>query len=179
MSQPRGNLHPVAEDGLNRQAIRRRNQRAEILALDEFHDDVQLAVDIANFVNGADVRVAERGRSAGLMEQELLSLDAGGFADHLHRYVTLEHLVVSAIDHSHATLADLGEDSIVPQHLTDHRFAIGLWKASSRFLISLSIRRSRSETCCTTGLCSGVSSPSGPRPETRGAWMALSASGAR
>ena len=63
-------LHAVAEDRLRRQPGLHA-QRAQRLALDQLHDDVELAVGLADLVDGADVGVRQRGGRARLAEQIL------------------------------------------------------------------------------------------------------------
>ena len=69
-SQCAGNLNAIAQDRLGRQSASRAHG-AQRLALDQLHHDVEFAVGLANFVDGADVGMSERRRSAGFVEQVL------------------------------------------------------------------------------------------------------------
>ena len=65
-----GNLHTISQDRLRREPGICAHG-AQRLTLDQFHHDVELAVGLADFVNGADVGMRKRRRSARLVEQTL------------------------------------------------------------------------------------------------------------
>ena len=63
-----GNLHAIAQDRLRRQSGIRAHG-VQRLALDQLHHDVEFALGLANFVDGADVGMSESRRGARLVEQ--------------------------------------------------------------------------------------------------------------
>ena len=63
-----GDLAAVLEHGLEREAVLR-DQLAQRPAVDVLHHDEGVPVDFADFVNGADVRMIQRGGGARFFEQ--------------------------------------------------------------------------------------------------------------
>ena len=107
----------------------------EILALDHFKDQKTLVVDVLETVNGADVRVIERGQDAGL------TLEAGKpfrigcqrLRQELEGDVAPEAGVVGAKDLAHAALTDLLYNRVMCEFLVRHDPVIlhgvsGLWR---------------------------------------------------
>ena len=66
-----GNVNPVPQRRFERKAVAP-NQRAELAPLDILHDDVGPAVDVADFVNRADMRVIELRRALRFAPQREL-----------------------------------------------------------------------------------------------------------
>ena len=77
----------------------------EALAADELHRDEALAADIANLVNGDDMRVAEPGHRLGLAQDPLPALRGCGSAgaQHLDRDLAIKALIVRGVDDPHPT----------------------------------------------------------------------------
>ena len=95
------------------------------------HRDEVMALPFADFVDGADVRVVERTRCAGLAQQARLGVAAAQLvgADELERHLAVERLVLGQVDDAHAPLAELGQHAIVRDSLADHGVAAssGSW----------------------------------------------------
>jgi len=83
-------------------------------ALDVFHGEVVLAVDLAHVVDLHDVRMAQTGGGAGLLLEPLHVLGAGEVAgeDHLDGHGPLEALLPGLVDHAHAAAPDLAEQLV-------------------------------------------------------------------
>jgi len=73
------------------------------------HRDVRLAVDFADFINSADVRVIQGGDGARFLQHIFMAGGAAGGKDsqEFQRDVALEFFVTGAIHHAHATFAEL------------------------------------------------------------------------
>jgi len=114
-----GDLRAVAGDRVHRKAGGG-DEIAEGLAFDQFHDDVEIVVGLADLINGADVGMGERGgglRFAEKMAAADLVDGAGG--DEFEGYVAVEDFVASAVDDAHAAFAEFGEDFVVVESLAD------------------------------------------------------------
>jgi len=92
------------------------------LALDQFHDDVEFAVGLADIVDRADVGMRQGRGSARFVQQILAggSVECGLFLDDFDSHVAMKHFVVGAINDAHATFADLGGDAAMAENLADH-----------------------------------------------------------
>jgi hypothetical protein len=94
----------------------------ERLALQKLHDDEGLACVLINVVDDADVGMVKRGSRAGLALEAFHGLVIFGelFWEELERYKPAERRVFGLVDHTHAPAAELFQDAIVRNGLTDH-----------------------------------------------------------
>ena len=69
-----------------------REMLAKSLAVDQFSRNVVLAVHLANFINGQNVRMIERGRSLGFPDEpvEFVFILAEFFIEEFDRYFPIE-----------------------------------------------------------------------------------------
>src|SRR5262245_58725420 len=125
VSQRISNLYPIVKRLVYREALRW-NQRCQWLPLDQFHRNVGLycvryACD-AYLINSADIRVIERRRHPGLPQQARTRcfIATCRTLDHLHRNRTLQHCVGRAVYDAHAARANLRQNAIVSEGLSDH-----------------------------------------------------------
>src|SRR5688500_5960657 len=88
---------------------------AEQFAIKQLHDDEVFRLKLLNAVNGADVRMIERRRSARLPLKALQKILIGGHRrrQKLQRDVPPEVRVFRLIDDAHSTFAELRSDAIV------------------------------------------------------------------
>ena len=131
-------LHSIAQDRIGGQS-RAGAQLMQRFALDELHHDVEFAVALPYFVDGADVGMGQRRRSSCFLKQVLTCslIEGGRLLDHFDRHIAVEHLVVRAIDGSHSTFTDHRHDAAVPKYLTDQNPSLkrcfnmlgGAWKS--------------------------------------------------
>ena len=93
--------------------------RAERFAVDEFHDEIRLAVVVADEIDLDDVRIVERGHAACFAQETLLHalIVRERIGKHLDRDVAIERRFVAFVDHAHATAAELGDDVVMTQLL--------------------------------------------------------------
>ena len=103
----------------------RLQHRPEIAALDQAHVEEQPAVDLAEVVDGDDVRLVQAGRQARLApEAGLERLVAGEVVgQHLQRDLALTDGVVGAVDLAHAAAADQLDEAIAAE-LLRHRTSL-------------------------------------------------------
>ena len=91
------------------------DEAAELVTVEELHDDEEAAVVLAHVVDGDDVGVAEAGAGLGFTEKagaELVGdLDLGG--DDLEGDGAVEDGVMGFVDHAHAAAADAPEDMVL------------------------------------------------------------------
>src|SRR5258708_16885934 len=123
MAKSGGDLHSIAQYGLDGQAFAG-DQSIERLALDQLHDDIQLGIEFANFMYGANVWMAKSGRGAGFVQQ-ILSRGVrgdGAFAQNLEGYIAMEKFIASAVDDTHAAFAELRINTVVAEDLADHGY---------------------------------------------------------
>src|SRR5208282_218471 len=76
-------------------------------AVEVLHDDEGLAVLLANVVDGADIRMVERGRSPGLAAEALERLAVSGyiFGEEFQGDEAVEAGVLGLVDDAHAAAA--------------------------------------------------------------------------
>ena len=76
----------------------------------------------SDVVDGDDVRMVERARRLGLLNEALLALRIGDLVvrQHLDGDDTIEVCVAGLVDHTHPALAELRFDSVAIERLTDH-----------------------------------------------------------
>jgi hypothetical protein len=92
------------------------------LAFEPLHHDEMLALVLADVVDGADVRVVERGGGAGFALKPLDGLWIAGQLrwQKLQRDASAEANVFRLINHTHPAAAKLVDDAIVGDGLADH-----------------------------------------------------------
>ena len=107
----------------------------EVLTLDELHRDEQVAVDFAEVVDRDDVRVLERSSGLGLAEEppSEVVVASDRVAHHFDGNGAIEDRIGCAIDDTHRALADLLDDSVLPD-LCDPRLRHSLesWTRASQ-----------------------------------------------
>jgi hypothetical protein len=89
---------------------------AQRAAFDVLHRDKGAAIRVAHFVDGADVRVIERGGIPGLAQQTIAGgsvIDAG--AEHLERNLSMERGVVCEEDGPHPSATERPLDVVGAQ----------------------------------------------------------------
>ena len=99
-------------DGLtNRQrpALEPLSQR---FALDQFGDDERAAVEITEVVDHQDVRMIERGNSAGLVVKPAQAIGVDVARQQLERDIAFELRIVRLVDLAHAAGAQPRDDAI-------------------------------------------------------------------
>ena len=129
-------LRAVRRHGARRQAVPW-NCLGKRPSLDELHRDEGLAVEVTDFVDGADVRMVQRGRGARLGEKaaaRLLGVRRVG--EHLEGHLALQSQVARTVDLTHAAGADERLDLVLAasgRRIQCHAPAAGS-RASSRHL---------------------------------------------
>ena len=89
------------------------HQRSKRVAFDQLHDDEGRAINFTGIVYGYDVRMIELGDGLGFAQEARAALRAEfGVAQHFNRYVTIEELIVRAINCAHAAVAEFGVEAI-------------------------------------------------------------------
>ncbi len=93
--------------------------RAERFAVDEFHDEIGLAVVVADEIDLDDVRIVERRHAARFAQETLLHalIVRERIGEHLDRDVAIQRCFVAFVDHAHATAAEFGDDVVMTQLL--------------------------------------------------------------
>ncbi len=121
MAKSGGDLHSVAQYGLDGQAFAG-DQCVQGLAFDQLHDDIQLAIEFANFMYGANVWMAKGGRRAGFVQQ-ILSRGVrgdGALAQNLEGHIAMEKFIACAVDDAHAAFAELRINTVMAEDLANH-----------------------------------------------------------
>src|SRR5208337_1105977 len=92
------------------------------LSLQIFHVNEGLALVLLNSVDSADVGMVERRGGAGLPLKTLQRLTIPGkfFRQEFERYEAAELGVLGLIDHTHPSAAQLLNDAVVGNGLTNH-----------------------------------------------------------
>jgi hypothetical protein len=91
----------------------------EGLPFQQFHGDEGSPIGLIDFVDGADVRVVQRGRSLGLPPKTAESLGVVGefVGKELEGDVATELEVLSLVHHAHAPTPDPAEDAVIGNRL--------------------------------------------------------------
>jgi hypothetical protein len=91
------------------------------LPIQQLHGDKGLALVLADFVNGADVRVFERGGGAGFAMKALQRLPIARklFGQKLQCDLAVKLSVFGLVDDTHASATEFFQDAIVGNGLTD------------------------------------------------------------
>jgi len=92
----------------------------ERLPFQQFHGDERSPIDVIYFIDGADVRVVQRGCRFGfpLEAAERLRIVREIVGKKLESNMAAELQVFCFIDHTHPTPADLAKDAVVGDGLT-------------------------------------------------------------
>jgi hypothetical protein len=90
------------------------DQVAQVVALEQLHRHVELAVGVAQVVDGDDVGVVQAADGFGLALEALMQLVLVGQhrREHLEGHHTAQALVPGAVNHTHGALAQLVEDLV-------------------------------------------------------------------
>ncbi len=106
---------------LDQQALAGGDQLAQFAALQEFHDDVELALLLTHVVDGHDVGVVEAGTGLGLAEESRADFlgDVDVVGDDLEGHQTVQLGVAGLVDYAHPPPAYPLEDLILPD-LSNH-----------------------------------------------------------
>jgi hypothetical protein len=93
----------------------------ERLPLQQFHGDEASPIGLVDFVDGADVRVVQRGRSLGLPLEATEGLRIMGefVGQELQCDVATQLEVFRLIHNAHAPAADLAQDAVMGNRLPD------------------------------------------------------------
>jgi hypothetical protein len=87
---------------------------------------------LAYFVYGADVRMVQRGRSLrlALKSFECTAIMRHLLGEELKRHEPVQACVLSLIDDTHASAAELFDDAVMRDGLASHRETIALFRES-------------------------------------------------
>ena len=99
-----------------------RDQLVQWLAIHQLHHDIGLAVLLANFVDGDDVRMVQGRSCFGLLHEAGAAVGIGTacFGQQLDGDETIQALVPSLVDPPHAAFADFSQQGEVPQFAGVH-----------------------------------------------------------
>ncbi len=102
------------------------NAMLQRLAFQQLHGDERTALEFANVVNGADVRMVERGSGARFATESLdsLSVMRNIVGQEFQRDIATETRVLGLINHTHSAAADLFEHVVMRDGATNHRSGI-------------------------------------------------------
>src|SRR5271169_5228995 len=94
----------------------------EGLAAEALHHDEEMALVLANFVDGADIGMVQRRCGPGFAAETLESLGVlrGIVGKKLESYEAAELSVFGFVDHTHAAAAKHFDDAVVRDGLADH-----------------------------------------------------------
>jgi len=112
--QRSGDRDGIPENVGYRQAIRW-NQLLECLAVDELHHDEVSPIVLVDLVDGDDVRMIQRRRSFGFVNEPLLArlvCQLLGTQD-FDANETIEPQIAGLIDNTHSAFAELGDDLVM------------------------------------------------------------------
>ena len=136
------------------------DKRVHVLNRDiQLHRDERLATGYGDLVDGANVRIAERGGGLGFSQEALLGLfvveQMGG--EELQCDGPFERGVLGLVDYAHAALSERLDDLVVADGPTDHDMGIIALRASrkgrpkradnARFLAGSTLTGPHSEEC--------------------------------
>ena len=124
------------------------DDRGEVLAVDELHDDERPGLVLAVVVDRDDVRVVQRGRGLRLLAEARAEVGVAAVlgAEDLDGDVAVELVVVGAVDPGHPALAEqLDQPVAAAEDRPDLRSRVAPSRAASRS------RRRRSTAAATRG----------------------------
>ena len=127
-----GNFDGQVEQQLGVQRLAR-NAMLQGHAVEEFHRDKRLAVVIADFVNGADVRMVQGGSGARLATKALEGRRVlrQFLRQKLQRDEPAELDVFGLVDDAHPATAKLAQDAVVRNGLVRHSAEM-LWRKAGQ-----------------------------------------------
>jgi hypothetical protein len=138
--QSLANLNREIDSLLNRRHVSRRtaagDEFTQRLAFEKFHGNERVTLVFCDFVNGADVRVVQRGCRAGLLSEALqcVGIARQFLGENLQRDVALQLQVLGLVNHPHPAAAEDLQDSVVGHFFAgevardrDLRLRIGRW----------------------------------------------------
>ena len=112
--------------------------------LDERHRQIMDAVDLARVVDGAQVRMAERGRRAGLAIKPLEQFAViVGEAGNFERDRPVELRIFRQVDVPHRAAAQRAHDAIPPESLGQRRGRRRLFRWNRRLVLQADVLRPR------------------------------------
>jgi hypothetical protein len=113
------------------------NQVLQGFAGEALHHDEKMAVVLADLVNGADVGVVQRRRSAGLAAEtfESLGIVGGAVGQELEGDKAAQLGVFSFVDHTHSAATEQFDDAVVRNGLADHGRMAGRGRTGSGFIL--------------------------------------------
>ena len=114
--------------------------------VEELHDEERAAVLLADVVDGADVGVVQRRRGPRLAAESGQGLGIVGevWRQELQRDEALQPRILGFVDHAHPAAAQLLDDAVVRERLTDQRIAAGLAAVVAALVRRARVRRDRS-----------------------------------
>ena len=117
-----GDLDAEIEQGVELEGSRG-EAVAQGFAFEQLHGDERLPVVLVDVVDRTDVGVLERGGGAGLALEPLEGLRIADqiLGQELQRDAAAELQVLGLVDDAHAAAAELREDAVVRNGLSDHR----------------------------------------------------------
>jgi len=120
-----------------RQHVVERNRLARNLlpqrsAFEAFHRNERLPIVLADFVNGADVGMIQRGGGFRftLEASERLSVFRYVARKEFEGYKAIEFEILRFVNHAHTAAADLFDHTIVRDYAANNRGGIGHWRTS-------------------------------------------------
>ena len=118
--QPLGHSSTDFSRALPAESVRR-NPLPQGLSFEQFGDRVGDALVTTKIPDLEDIRVGELGHRSGLAFEtfETVGVVRHGLRQHLDRHVTVEALIVCAIDLTHPAGADFFDDAVVIEGVTD------------------------------------------------------------
>ena len=120
-----------------RQGARALDDRGEILAVDQLHDDERAGRVLAVVVDADDVRVVERGGGLGLVAEARAEVGVAAIfgTEDLDGHIAVELVVVAAIDPGHAALTQQLHEPVAPAEdrpdLAQINLDCGTWTANA------------------------------------------------
>jgi hypothetical protein len=116
-------------------------------SIQELHGNESLPVLVINFVDGADVRMIQRGGGLGfsLKAGECLRVFSYTIRKELEGDESPELYIFSLIDHTHTASAQLLDDAVVRNGLADHTGPIILGQSRLPDHICRSTEKARAE----------------------------------
>ena len=102
-------------------------------ALEVLHGDERSSVLLADVVDGADMWMAERRSGSGftLKAAQRFGIARQISGDELERHGTVKPRILGLVDHAHPAAAELADDAVVRERLTDQGVALGVTAADA------------------------------------------------
>jgi hypothetical protein len=99
-----------------------RDQMLQSHTVQKLHGNERLLIVFANFVDGANVGMIQRGSGFGFPPEPFQCLPVLGnvFREEFERYESIETGVLGLVDHAHPATAELFDDAVMRNGLPDH-----------------------------------------------------------